>query len=127
MNPQLAALVHLGATAAALGLQLALAAGAPWGALTLGGFHRGRLPPRLRAAALGQALLLAVLTGLVLARAGVALPALAALAGPGIWLSVAVAGVASVLNLITPSPGERLVGAPLALVMLASSLVVALS
>ena len=43
------------------------------------------------------------------------------------WLPVGFAGVAFVLNLATPSAGERLVWAPVAAVLLASSLCVALS
>ena len=39
--------------------QLALAAGAPWGELTMGGAFPGQLPPRMRVAAFASGLLLA--------------------------------------------------------------------
>ena len=123
--PTLAALLQLLATAFAVAFQLALALGAPWGHLALGGRHPGRLPPALRAAAVVQGALLATLSVAVASRAGLFAPALA-LAAPSLaWLAVAVAALSLALNLATPSRGERLLWAPTAAVMLASSLVVA--
>ena len=54
--------------------QLALVAGAPWGELTMGGAVRGTLPGSMRGTALVSALLVGGMAGIVLARAGVALP-----------------------------------------------------
>lgn len=48
-------------------------------------------------------------------------------AGWLIWVVVAVAVVSLILNLITPSASERRIWVPVALVMLLSSLVVALT
>ena len=42
-----------------------------------------------------------------------------------VWLVVAFAAVSLVLNLITPSAGERAIWAPVAVLLLASSTVVA--
>ncbi|WP_043816497.1 hypothetical protein [Deinococcus maricopensis] len=106
--------------------QLALAAGAPWGAYAMGGAHPGRFPAPLRVAALFQAALLSAMAGVVLARAGVGLPAWASGAPWLIWCVVAFSALSLGLNLITPSAVERRIWAPVALVLLASSVVVAL-
>jgi hypothetical protein len=80
----------------------------------------------MRVAAVAQAALLASLALLVLSDAGVVLPSIAQTLPSLIWLAVAFSGVSLVLNTITPSPRERMIWAPVALVMLLSSLVVAL-
>jgi hypothetical protein len=67
------------------------------------------------------------LSGLVLARAGVALPGLREAAGAGVWVAVGIGFVAAVLNLITPSRVERAIWAPVALGLLATSVWVALT
>ena len=91
----------------------------------MGGAFPGVLPPALRAVAAVQACVLALLTGIVVARAGVALPLWSHAARRWIWLAVALSGISLVLNLITPSSGERILWAPASLLLLASSLVVA--
>ena len=122
-----AAIVFALVTAGAIVFQLALAAGAPWGEYAMGGAFRGRFPPRLRIAALVQALALAILTAGVLSRAGLVdlpiardLPWLA-------WAAVAFSAVSLALNAISRSAGERKIWVPVALVMLGSSLIVATS
>ncbi len=115
------------ATTGVILFQVALALGAPWGAYAMGGVSPGRFPPRLRVAALIQALLLGVAIAIVLARAGLAFPGLADWASVLIWLVVALALVALVLNLASRSAGERRLWVPVAAVMLVSSLVVATS
>lgn len=107
--------------------QLALALGAPWGEYAMGGSFPGVFPTPMRVAAAVQAVLLAAMAGLMLSRAGIALPQW--LGAPG-WLSwgvVAFSAVSLVLNAITPSAGERRVWLPVAVIMLASSLTVALA
>lgn len=110
-----------------IAFQVALALGAPWGAYAMGGAFPGRFPPRMRIAAVVQAVLLAGTVAIVLSRAGLVLPAMSGAAGWLIWGVVAVAAVAVVLNAITPSAGERRLWVPVAVVMLMSSLVVALT
>ena len=119
----IAAIVHTAATTGVVVFQLALAAGAPWGEYAMGGAYPGQLPSALRVAAVVQAALLALLAGIVLARAGLLRwpPRVRRL----IWLPVAVAALALVLNLITPSARERAIWAPVALVLLVSSVIVA--
>ena len=107
--------------------QVALALGAPWGAYAMGGAFPGRFPPRLRVAAVVQGALLAGTIAVVLARAGIALPELSDATNWLTWAVVAIAFVALILNAISPSAGERRIWVPVTLVMLASSLVVALT
>jgi len=107
--------------------QLALAVGAPWGAYAMGGAFPGRFPPRLRVAAVVQAVILGGTIAVVAARADLAVPALSDAARWLVWVVVAIAFVALVLNAITPSGGERRFWVPVTLVMLASSLVVAVT
>ncbi|HSK66787.1 MAG TPA: hypothetical protein VK888_07650, partial [Anaerolineales bacterium] len=106
---------------------IALAAGAPWGAYAMGGAFPGQFPPELRIAAMIQAALLVGLAAVVLARAGLALPGWSRASRWLIWFVVFFAAVSFVLNLITPSEGERAIWAPTAFLLLASSATVAFS
>lgn len=124
--PAIAAVIYAIATAGVVAFQLALAAGAPWGAYAMGGSNPGSFPAPLRVAAIVQAVVLALLAGVVLSRAGLALPGWSTAAGWLIWVVVAVSAVALVLNLITRSTGERRIWAPVTAVMLLCSLAVAL-
>jgi hypothetical protein len=108
-----------------IAFQLALAAGAPWGEFAMGGAFPGQFPPELRVAAIVQAVILALLAMVVLARASVALPKWARASRWLIWVVVAFSALSLVLNLITPSAGERAIWAPVALVMLVCSVIVA--
>jgi hypothetical protein len=128
MEPhQWAALIFGMVVAGVIVFQIALALGAPWGAYAMGGAVPGRFPAPLRAAALVQAALLGLTVAIVLARAGLALAGLSEAARSLIWVVVAVALLALVMNSISRSAGERRLWVPVALVMLACSLVVALT
>jgi uncharacterized membrane protein len=118
-----AAVLHAAASAAVVAFQLALAAGAPWGAYAMGGMFPGKLPPAFRVAALAQAALIAAMSAVVLSRAALILPGWSG--SRFVWLVVAFAAVSVVLNLITPSAAERALWAPVALLLLVSSTVVA--
>ena len=80
----------------------------------------------MRVGAVVQAIILAGLAGVVLARAGVALSKWSRASRWLIWFVIAFSALSLVLNLITPSAGERALWAPVAFVMLVSSLVVAI-
>ncbi len=69
-----AARAHAVVCVGVIAFQVALAAGAPWGAIAMGGAFPGQFPPELRVAAVVQAVLLAGLALVVLARVGIALP-----------------------------------------------------
>lgn len=124
---ELAAIVYALATAVVVGFQVALAAGAPWGVYAMGGRFPGRFPPAMRAGALVQAVILMLLALVVLDQARVvalgwttALPWLA-------WGPVLVSAISLAMNAASRSAVERRTWVPVALVMLASSLVVALA
>ena len=123
----LAAVVYTVGTAAVVAFQIALALGAPWGAYAMGGAVPGRFPPAMRVAALVQAALLGSLAVVVLSHAGVAWPSLAAAIPWLIWVVVAVAAISVVLNSISRSAGERRIWVPVGLLLLVSSVTVALT
>ena len=106
--------------AQAMLFQLAMVAGMPWGSLTLGGKYPGKFSNSLRILALLQLLLLALMAGIVLIRAGLLLPGLLDWSRTAIWFVVAYAFLGSVLNLLTSSKWERRIWAPVALLLLAS-------
>ena len=112
-------------TLGVVAFQLALAAGAPWGRLAMGGAFPGRLPPAMRAAAVVQALLWLVFAAVVGARAGLVLPQWAAASRRLIWVVVGVLVVGAVLNALTPSPWERVLWLPVTLALLSCAVVVA--
>jgi hypothetical protein len=113
--------------AGAVAFQLALASGAPWGSYAMGGTESGQFSGPLRVAAVVQAAVLILLALVVLSRAGIILPRLYRVSRWVVWIVVAVAAIGLVLNLITPSAGERAVWAPVTLVMLVCGVLVALA
>ena len=123
----LAALIFAVVAGAVVAFQLALALGAPWGAYAMGGAFPGRFPPPLRVAAVAQAVVICLLAVVVLSAAGLVLPDLAAAFPWLVWVPVAVSALAVVLNSISRSAGERRIWVPVAMLLLVSSLVVALN
>ncbi|MFZ6872236.1 hypothetical protein ACO0LF_09245 [Undibacterium sp. Di27W] len=107
--------------------QFALACGAPWGNLAMGGKYPGKLPVQLRIAALMQLCLLACTGTIMLVRAGMFLPDYLAWSRTAIWAVVVFMLISSILNLLTPSKWERRIWAPVALLLLACSIVLACS
>ena len=122
-----AAVAYSIATTIVVVFQFALALGAPWGRFAMGGAFPGRFPTGMRFAAAAQGLLLLASVGVVLSRAGVALPRWEAASSWLIWVVVAFSALSTLLNLITPSPAERRLWAPVAIVMFVASLTVALN
>lgn len=92
----------------------------------MGGAVKGRFPPCLRIAALVQAILLVAMATAVLARAGLVMHDWLQVSQGLIWVVVSVTAVSFVLNVITPSVRERAIGAPAALLMLTTSMLVAI-
>jgi len=127
MNARLAAWIFAFLIVVVSLFQLALALGAPWGHLAMGGAFQGAYPAPMRVAALVQIGALSVMAMLVLSRAGLVLPAWRAVSKGMVWLVVFLAGVGVVLNLITPSPLERLIWAPVASILFLTALRVAVS
>jgi hypothetical protein len=117
---------------AALGLlvaafQLALALGAPWGALTWGGRFPGQLPGPMRVAAAVSLILVLMFTVIVLARAGLVRSRRTRLLTRLTWLVVAYCAVGVVANAITPSVREQRIWLPVVTTMLVCSVRVARS
>lgn len=106
-----------------IGFQIALILGAPWGRLTQGGQTQGPLP---LAGRLMAAVSIGILIGLVLAIASAdgRAPHWPAWTG---WLALAMHGVMTVLNWITPSVPERKLWGPLTTLMLAVAAVIVLT
>jgi hypothetical protein len=121
-----AALLYVAVSGGVVAFQVALAAGAPWGAYAMGGAFPGQFPPVLRIAALVQAALLVGMAAVVMSRVGLLLAGWSHASRWLVWVVVAFAAVSLALNLITPSAGERAIWAPVALLLLASSVVVAM-
>ncbi len=120
-----AALVYTAFTAGAVAFQVGLALGAPWGAYAMGGRFDGAFPPRMRLAAVVQAVVLAALALTVLSAAGIVAGGLVEEFPWLAWVPVAFSVVSLVLNAISPSAGERRVWVPVAVVLLATSVIVA--
>jgi hypothetical protein len=127
MITRVSAILYTIISAIVVAFQIALAAGVPWGEYAMGGAFPGQFPPALRVAAMIQAALLAGMTAVVLARAELILPTWSRVARWLVWVVVVFAAISLVLNLITPSAGERAIWAPIAFLLLISSTVVAFS
>ena len=123
---RVAAIIYAAVSAGVVAFQVALAAGAPWGAYAMGGAFPGQFPPTLRIAVLVPAALIVGMAAVVMSRAGLVLAGWSHASRWLVWVVVAFAAVSLVLNLITPSAGERAIWAPVALLLLASSAVVAI-
>jgi hypothetical protein len=126
VSAALAARAFAGLTLIVCLFQLALAAGAPWGEFAMGGAFPGVYPPAMRVAAVVQSLILGAAALIVLVRAGLALPRWRPASRPLAWAVVALLAVGVILNLITPSGLERLVWAPVAILLFLTALRVAL-
>lgn len=100
------------------GFQFAMAGGAPWGHLTLGGRWPGRLPPPIRLLALLQGVIALLMIAVVLDRGGVL-----AFNWPDwtYYATLVMLALSVVANAATPSKPERRIGLPVAGVMVLSA------
>ena len=126
-DPAFAAYLFSILIAFVVAFQLALALGAPWGEMAMGGKFPGRLPPRMRIAPLVQIVVLVFIALIVLTRAGVILDEFSSLSKSVIWAVVVFSLIAAILNTITPSKKERMLWAPVSLVLLICATYVAVS
>ncbi|MED5016771.1 hypothetical protein P9847_05570 [Paenibacillus chibensis] len=106
--------------------QIALALGAPWGHFAMGGKYPGKFPVSMRVLAVFQAFVLVFLGLIVLSRSELALNQWYEFSHSAIWFVVAFSVLSSIMNLITRSTGERAIWAPVTIVMVITSLIVAL-
>jgi hypothetical protein len=106
--------------------QMALAFGAPLGEYTLGGKFPGKLPAKMRIAALFQIMVLGVFVTIVLIHTDMVNTRLDSIGSIGIWVVTAFFVPGSILNISSPSKKERALWGPANVVMLALSLYIAL-
>jgi hypothetical protein len=106
--------------------QIVLLAGAPFGHLTMGGFHRGVLPLKIRRMVAVSAILLVLCGLVVLTRAGWIFAAWLSVSRVLIWVVVGYLGLGVVMNTLTPSRWERIIWLPQVVVLFSCALLVAL-
>ena len=106
--------------------QLALAAGMPWGDFAMGGKFPGKYPPVMRISTFFQIIILALLASIVLSKAGIVFTDWNSFADSAIWFVVTFSAIATVLNFITRSKWERRIWAPVSLLLLITSITVAI-
>lgn len=104
--------------------QFALALGAPLGHLAMGGRWPGKMPIPARISAVVQGGVMVAMARIVLGQAGVFTQV-----GPNwlIWLVVAITGLSTLLNNITPSAPERRLWGPVTVVMFLCAIYVAVA
>lgn len=107
--------------------QIALGVGMPWGHLAMGGKFPGRLPVFLRVASVIQSALLVFIGLIILTRAAFILPEWYAASRGWIWAVVAFCTASAALNLATPSRRERILWAPVAVILLLCNVIIAVS
>ena len=119
---EIAAIAYALLALAPITVQLAIAVGAPWGSLTLGGRWPGQLPLFMRPVTLVQAALLAAMAAAVLTKGGVLDLAWArSLFWPTFGLTV----LTLISNAASPSMPERRLWVPVILLMLVAAGIVA--
>ncbi|MFS0870358.1 hypothetical protein [Paenibacillus xylanilyticus] len=107
--------------------QIALAAGMPWGEAAMGGKFPGKYPTSMRYACLLQITILVFIGLVVLSKSGLLLPGWSAFTDTAIWIIVAYLVLGTILNLITRSVWERRIWAPVTILLLITSIIIALS
>ncbi|MDC7225934.1 MAG: hypothetical protein PQJ61_04120 [Spirochaetales bacterium] len=122
----LSAKIFTGLSIIVILFQTCLAAGLPWGAASMGGKFSGKYPPRMRLLAILNILILTFIAIIVLSRAELILPGMLQFSKIAIWIVVAFNLAGAVMNTITPSKIER-IWAPVALIQLITSIIIALS
>jgi hypothetical protein len=105
--------------------QAALAAGTPWGRLAWGG-GKEVLSPLQRGASFFAVILFGIFALIVLQRAGLAALLPAPIVDTGIWVIVGYLALGIPMNAISRSLPERLVMTPVAAILFAAVLIVAL-
>ena len=105
--------------------QAGLAGGSPWGRFAWGGRHHV-LPPLLRGASFLTLIIYAMFAFILLQKAGLVTLLPAQMVDIGVWVAVAFLALAVPVNAISRSLPERFVMTPVAIVLVASALVIAL-
>lgn len=106
--------------------QLMLALGMPWGSYAMGGKFPGKYPPAMRVASLFQTIILVFIALIVLSNSELTFPSWYTFTNIAIWFVVAFSMIATILNLITRSVWERRIWAPISVLLLITSIIVAI-
>ena len=122
-----AALTFTGLIAVVILFQIAMAGGAPWGHLAMGGRYPGQFPPPIRVAAIAQAILLGCFAWVILIRAQVIDSSYYEMSKIAVWVVVAFMTLSLIMQLVTPSKWERILWAPIVALMLACACMVGMS
>jgi hypothetical protein len=107
--------------------QLALAAGMPWEQLAMAGKFPGRYPPAMRFVCLIQIFIFTILGTIVFTRAGIIFPEWFPASKKIIWGVVAFSVLGVIANLATPSKWECIIWAPVTIVLMVCSVLVAVA
>ncbi len=106
--------------------QACLAAGLPWGAASMGGKFPGKYPLKMRFVAAMNVFNLVLIAIIVLSRAELIFHLIMPFSKFAIWFVVVFLLAGTIMNTMTPSIIER-IWAPIALIQLITSIIVALS
>ncbi len=120
------AIIFTALTGIVIIFQGCLAAGVPWGEASMGGRYPGKYPPKMRIVAVMNMLILGFIAAVVLSEAGLMFPQLNPISNIGIWVIVVFFFIGTIMNTVTSSKIER-IWAPVALIQLITSLIVAIS
>lgn len=126
MTETVSAIVFTALTGVVIVFQACLAAGVPWGEASMGGRYPGKYPPKMRFVAVINMILLGFFAAITLSEASLLFPCLKSISGVGIWMVVVFFFFGTIMNTITRSKIER-IWAPVALVQLITSFIIAIS
>lgn len=126
MTASLSAQIFTALTAIVMFYQACLALGLPWGKASMGGKFPGKYPPKMRFVAVANIFILAFMAIIVLSRANLIFQTMMPFSRICAWVVVVFYLAGTIMNTITPSKIER-IWAPIALVQLCTSFIVALS
>lgn len=108
-------------------IQLLLTIGLPWGEITMGGYHKGKLPGKLRVLSLLSVFILFFFSTVTLHHAEVIATRLSfPFTTIMIWFIAAFLGLNMIANLFSKSPKEKWIMTPLAGIAFLSVLTVAI-
>lgn len=119
--------IFIGLSIAIAIFQVVLALGAPLGEFTLGGKFPGKLPVKMRIAAIFQIFILFLFAIIVVSKSGIAFEAFYGIARIGIWVVFAFFILGTILNISSPSKKERIIMGPLNIIALICVFMVAIN
>lgn len=107
--------------------QFGLTIGLPWGEASMGGKFPGKYPPKMRVVSFLNMIILSFITIIILVKADIMLSPFKPFSNVAVWFVVAFAAIGAVLNTITQSKIERRIWAPVTILQLIASIIVALN